>query len=350
MTGIELEAGTSGPDRGLGLAAAGLQPRYRLLVAGCVMLALALAASGTLEIGRGYGPLPGVPGLPTSAGTHTSATPHYVRALEGIARPLGVAVGGDGRIYVTEGSGSRRVRVFDAHLRELAPLAASGTDAQAWAPAYVAVSPGGDVYVSDIGNHTVHVFGPDGAYSRDLAPPAAPGADWSPLGVAFSPDGQLFVTDVTPGQHRVIVFDQQGRFRFAFGREGAGDGEFSFPNDVAVDRRGFIFVSDSNNRRIQVFDAVGGAAFKIGGPGTGALSAPRGLAIDGLGRLHVVDTVLGTVEVYDVTGAPTLLYRMGGASGSEDSFSYPNGIALDASGRVYVTDRENNRVQVWESN
>ena len=343
------EAASSGPDGGRRLAA-GLQPRHRLLVAGGVMLVLALSASGALEISRGHGALPAMPGLPASSSRRSSATPHHATSLEGIARPLGVAIAPDGRIYVTEGSGSRRVRVFDARLNELPPLAAPGTDAQAWAPAYVAVSPGGDIYVSDIGTHAVHVFTSEGAYSRDLAPPASLGADWSPLGVAFSPDGQLYVTDVTPGQHRVIVFDQQGTFRFTFGREGTADGEFSFPNDVAVDGRGFIYVSDSNNRRVQVFDAEGKSAFKIGGPGTGALSAPRGLAIDDAGRLHVVDTVLGTVEVYDVIGAPTLLHRMGGASGSENSFSYPNGIAIDAGGRVFVTDRENNQVQVWESN
>ena len=185
----------------------------------------------------------------------------------------------------------------------------------------------------------------DGSFLRDLAPPDG---GWSPLGIAFAPDGRLLVTDVTPGHHRVLVFDARGSLVSAFGTEGAGDGEFSFPNAVAVDRNGRIFVSDSNNRRVEVFDADGKLTSKIGGQ-RGRLAAPRGIGVDDHDRLYVVDTVGGTVQVFDVFDSPRLLFEFGGAPGSDGATSYPNGLALGAGGQVYVTDREGGRVQVWSA-
>ncbi|TAK67724.1 MAG: 6-bladed beta-propeller [Dehalococcoidia bacterium] len=327
---------TATPSDGLGVP-------MRMLLAGAFVGLLAIGTSLGVGWGRGSGSLPGVPGLPRASHRNPGATPRFARSIDGVARPIGVAVAPDGRVYLTEGGGARRIRAFDADGIEDGSFAPPGSASRSWMPMYVAVSPGGDVYVTDAGTQTIHVLARDGSFLRDVA---SPDGGWSPLGIAFAPDGRLLVTDVTSGRHRVLVFDANEALLSQFGTEGAGDGEFSFPNAVAVDRQGRIYVSDSNNRRVQVFDADGRFLSRIGGQ-AGRLAAPRGIAIDGDDRLYVVDTVDGDVHVFDVFDTPNQLVEFGGAPGTDGTASYPNGIALGAEGRIYVTDREGNRVQVW---
>jgi hypothetical protein len=54
----------------------------------------------------------------------------------------------------------------------------------------------------------------------------------------------------------VQVFDREGRLLLALGEEGSGTGEFSLPTGIAIDDAGRIWVSDSGNRRLQVFEMV----------------------------------------------------------------------------------------------
>mgnify|MGYP001572107588 CR=1 FL=1 len=333
------DAGTN-PSRDGAIAIRGRRRWVSLLVAGCV-----LAAAGYVIWLRSD-----TPGLPAAGDQASTDSAAYVRSIDGVARPLGVAVASDGKIYVTEGAGERNTRVFDQQGNQLLSLAPPNAEAGASVPVYVAIGPAQEAYVSDLGANAIHVFAPGGAYIRDVAPPPSEtDGTWYPLGLAFAVDGSLFVTEVTPGKHRVMVFDPAGDLRLTFGKEGKGDGEFSFPNAVVVDRRGRIYVSDSNNGRVQVFDAAGKLAYKIEGRGDAGVGLPRGLATDGRDRLYVADTLSGLIRVYNVSGAPVLVYSFGDAAATDGAARYPNGLALDAGGRLYVADRENNRVQVWQT-
>ena len=113
-----------------------------------------------------------------------------------------------------------------------------------------------------------------------------------------------------------------------------------------------MFVADSNNGRLLVYDQNGTIAARVArGAGEGRLSLPRGLGIDGQGRVYVVDAVGHNVLVFGQLeeGQSTLEYQGSfGAQGVGDGeFSYPNDIAVDGRGRVYVADSMNNRVQLW---
>lgn len=320
--------------------AEGLSVTTRTLVAGVIVALLAIGTSLGIGWGRGRSALPGSTGLPGASHPNGGDIPGFVRSIDEVARPLGVAVAPDGRVYVTEGGGNRHIRAFDANGAEDRGFAPPDSASRGWLPMDVAVSPAGEVYVTDLGTQSVHVLARDGSLVRDLAPPD--GSSWSPLGIAFAPDGQLLVTDVTAGRHRVLVFDANGAIISQFGTEGSADGEFSFPNAVAVDLQGRIYVSDSNNRRVQVFSPNGRFLSRIGG-----MWGPRGIAIDGNDRLYVVDTVAGNVHVFDVFDTPEPLLEFGGAPGNDGAMSYPNGLALGPGDQIYVTDREGNRLQVW---
>ena len=305
--------------------------------------------------GKPLGQLPGVP--QPLAGLFNQLSFRYVSSIDGLQNPMGVAVGRDGRVYVTESGGARKIHIYNSLGQEQGSFAPPATEAPNSVPVYVAVSPDGNVYVSDRGANAIFIFSPDGGFIGQVTPPDGPD-NWHPLGLTFDQTGNLYVTDVTPDKHRVIIMDPTGTFKLSFGSQGEADGQFWYPNGIAVDSQGRIYVADSNNGRMQAFDKDGKLLFKINrGMGEGDLSMPRGIAIDSDNRLLIADTSRGTVQVYGITGsagsdpqkAPLeSLGSFSGDAGSGASFQFPNGLALDGQGKVYVTDRSNNQVLEWK--
>ena len=294
-------------------------------------------------------PIDRLPGVPSRVGDLFARPPQYLRSIPEVRRPLGVAVSGDGNVYVTESGGERMIRVYDSAGREIASFAPPGTAAASRVPVYVAIGPSGDVYVSDRDAGTIYIFSAGGVPLGRVPSPLPQEEAWHPLGLTFDALGNLYVTDVTPGKHRVLVLGGDGSLKLQFGKQGSAAGEFWYPNAVAIDGQARIYVSDSNNGRVQVFDSTGRYLHAIARSGAaGGLSLPRGLAIDDEDHLFVADTSRQLVQVYDVSEAPRLLHAFGGAPGSASEFRYPNGLALDGQGGVYVTDREHDRVQIWK--
>ncbi len=275
--------------------------------------------------------------------------PHYAFSLYGVTAPTGVAVSPDGsRIYVTQTEGNARVLVFDRNGRTLATATPPPETGSAHTPVYLALDPtSGDLYVSDRPTGSIYVYSAEGVYRRTLDP--GPGlVGWQPLGLSFDAQGHLFVTDVSGPYHRVHEFGPDGQLLRSIGSAGL----LNFPNGVAVDARGNVYVADSNNGRLVVFDASGRQLAVVRrGAAQGDLGLPRGVTVDGDGRVYVVDTMAQGVQVYRAyqagERAPAFVGRFGAEGTADGGFEYPNGVATDARGRVYVTDWRNNRVQVW---
>jgi sugar lactone lactonase YvrE len=305
--------------------------------------------------GKPLGDLPGVPG--PLAGLFNNLTFKYVTAIDGLQAPMGVAVGQDGRVYVAEAGGERKIHIYNSAGQELGSFAPPAADAPNSVPLYVAINPNGNVYVSDRGANAIFIFSPDGTSLGQVTPPDGP-ENWHPLGLTFDPMGNLYVADVTPEKHRVLVLDAEGRLKLSFGSQGNADGQFWYPNGIAVDSQGRMYVADSNNGRMQAFDKDGKFLFKINrGMSTGDLSMPRGIAVDSENRLLIADTSRGTVQAYAITAsagsdpqtAPLeYLGSFSGDAGNGTVLQFPNGLALDGHGNVYVTDRANNQVQEWK--
>lgn len=288
-------------------------------------------------------PLQVLPGIPESQ------LPAYQTSLFGASQPIGVAVTGSGdRIYVTENSGDREIKIFDAGGNVIGSAAfppQTGTD---HVPVYPAIDPlTQEVYVSDRPTGTIHIFDRDGTWQRQFVP-AASLSGWQPLGLTFDDAGNLYVTELRgPGQ-RVLVFDRSGSII----REIGLDASLDFPNGVALDDAGNLWVTDSNNGRLLVFDPSGQVIGRVSrGTNTGQLGLPRGVAVDGRGRVFVVDTTGSGVVVYRTLAegarSPEYLGFFGGQGVGDGQFAYPVGTAADDRGRIYVADTENDRVQVW---
>jgi DNA-binding beta-propeller fold protein YncE len=208
-----------------------------------------------------------------------------------------------------------------------------------------------------------NLFEPDlycqepGGTEQSLPMPESVG--WSPLGIRMNGTGNMLVTDVVADRHVVREIpsyatligprSEPGLSESVFGACGQGYGQFLFPNVAVTDSQGRVYVTDSNNGRISIWDDEGHFLSHLGqGSGDGALSLPRGALIDGRDRLYVVDAVGQNVKTYDVSGPePNFLFAFGEPGQGNGQFYYPNDISLDATGRLYITDRENDRVQVW---
>jgi len=125
---------------------------------------------------------------------------------------------------------------------------------------YLKIGPRGNIWVSDIGNHVVMQFTPEGKLLKTLGTPGAPGEDEThlnkPTDMAVTPGGDVFVSDGY-GNNRIVHFDQDGEFVKAWGRRGTGPGEFNLPHGIVVDSKGRLYVADRSNVRIQVFDRDG---------------------------------------------------------------------------------------------
>jgi DNA-binding beta-propeller fold protein YncE len=274
--------------------------------------------------------------------------PAYSAAIYGMDRPTGVAVSASGdRIYVSETDGDRIVRIFDGRGDQVGTMR-PGPEITGSVPVYLAIDPlTEDVYVTDRPTGSIYIYDRDGTYLRPFEP-ARPRRGWQPMGIAFDTEGLMYVTNLGGGPQGVLVFDRQGEVVRTLG-ESEG---LSFPNGVAVDRSGNVYVADSNNGRLLVFDREGRIVARIGrGAAQGNLGLPRGVVVDDKGRLFVVDTSGQGVSVYRSLqdGGESLEYLgfFGGQGVADAAFAYPIGIALDARGRVYITDSANDRVQVW---
>ena len=99
----------------------------------------------------------------------------------------------------------------------------------------------------------------------------------------------MYITD--SNNHRVQVFTAEGKFLRMFGRCGEGKGELKEPCGVAIDTRDMVYVSDGNNR-VSVFTSGGQFVTLFGkkGEGDGEFVKPVGVAVDSCGVVYVCDT------------------------------------------------------------
>ncbi len=316
--------------------------------------------------------------------------------------PKGVAVDNVGNVYVADKNAIRKITPSGA-VTTLAGLTGTGgtTDGTGigarfgstslgWdSPAGVAVDSEGSVYVTD--NGTVRKITSAGVVTTLAGLAGAQGINdgtgtaarfgFQVAGVAVDSSGNLYVADqgnsairkVTPTG---VVTTLAG----LAGSPGSADGtataaRFNFPQGVAVDRAGNVYVADTENFTIRKVTPAGlvttlaGLAGGIGttdGTGTNALfgadyGGPTGVAVDSVGNVFVTVTGLtytgglygdaNVIRKVTPAGVVTTLAGLAGSvgfadgTGSDARFSGPFGVAVDSAGSLYVADSWNNTIR-----
>lgn len=225
-------------------------------------------------------------------------------------------------------------------------------DSQFLEPWGVAVSGDGRVYVADTWTHRLQVSDIDGAFQAKWGSYGQTASEayhlYGPRDIAVDTAGRVFVTDT--GNKRVVVYDHEGQLLRQWGGAGTGPGQFEEPVGLAaapassLDADGLLYVADTWNQRIQTFDGEG--VFLWQGPveawyGDSVTNKPY-LAVDPQGRLYITDPEGGLVAIFSHQGA--LVATFGQPGYDTGAYSLPTGIDLDASGYIYLADTNHHRI------
>lgn len=154
--------------------------------------------------------------------------------------------------------------------------------------------------------------------------------------------GEVVVPD--SNNHRIQVFDAQGGYLRHWGSKGDGPGQFNEPHAAVCAPDGTIFVLDSWNGRVQSFSPDGRLIAILNTEG--GMFGPRAMALKS-GLLYIVDSGHAQIVVMDTSGSVQNIFGERGSGAAQ--FLEPVGIAVDSQNRIWVSDSGNNRLQLLTS-
>jgi len=220
-------------------------------------------------------------------------------------------------------------------------------DANLEKPEGISVAPNGDIFVADYTTGDVKVYTKDYKWKQTFSEYGSePGQNIKSEFTSIR-NGKYYMPEA--GNHRVSVWDLEGKFLFTFGKSGTAEGEFNNPESAKFASDGKLYIADLKNDRIQVYDDAGKFLFGWGksGSGEGEFKAPAGIAIDAQDNIYVTEIGNDRIQVFDKTGK---FLTMWGSEGKGDGqFDNLHGMFCDKStGWLYIADTGNNRIQVYK--
>ena len=311
------------------------------------------------------------------------------------SEPWGVAVDDSGNVYVAD-TFNNRIQIFNSsgtYVRTIGETGVTGSYNSTFSGANgVAVDGLGNVYVADTYNQRIQIFNSSGTYVRTIGETYNPDSGSNnvgltdstscytdnshfcfPSGVAVDGSGNVYVAD--SWNSRIQIFNSSGTYVSTIGETynpyviyGWGDfgrpyvtyggcysdnSHFCFPSGVAVDGSGNVYVADSWNDRIQIFNSSGTYVSTIGvtmvyGSDNSHFNGLVGVAVDSPGNVYVADSRNSRIQIFNSSGTYMSTIGVSMVYGSDNShFNSLGGVAVDSSGNVYVADTLNERIQIF---
>jgi sugar lactone lactonase YvrE len=255
-----------------------------------------------------------------------------------VKTPTGLAFSPDETQLYIACSGSGTVLRADLARGKL-DVIASEQGKRAGRPFGVAVDAGGNVFVSDMSQDAVLVYGPDGKWLRTMRNKELD----KPTGLAIDRRRQLLYVIAGVHQagesHRVEVFSLAGEHLRTIGTRGEKPGEFNFPTNLAVARDGTLYVVDMLNFRVQLFDPDGNLVSMFGTIGAGlpgTFDKAKSVALDSFGNIYVVDSQAAHVQMFN--SKFQVLMAFGGRLNRPGYFLTPTAIAIDSKNNIFVAE------------
>ncbi len=335
----------------------------------------------SFTISRGMPPML----LSVVAGTGTAGTPAPGPATSSrLSNPRGVAVDSSGNLYLADTGYSVIEKVSPSGVLSIvagtgtpgAPTPGLATSSKLNVPNGVAVDPSGNLYIADSGNSLVEKVTQAGVLSivagTGTSGIPTPGAATSsrlnsPSGLAFDASGNLYIADsdnhviekVTPGGVLSIV---AGTGAYGTPIPGvATSSTLCFPNGIAVDGSGNLFIADADAHVIEKVTPAGALSIVAGtgligaptsGPATNSrLSVPNGVVTDALGNLYIADADNHVIEKVTPGGVISVVVGTGSYGAptpgiaTASKLSYPNGIGMDAVGNLFIADADGHVIE-----
>ncbi|CAD5209132.1 unnamed protein product [Bursaphelenchus okinawaensis] len=160
-----------------------------------------------------------------------------------------------------------------------------------------------------------------------------------PSGVCVNPRTKdIIIADTN--NHRIQVFDQHGKFKFMFGKCGRWEGQFMYPNRVAIDpaTESYVVSERSPTHQIQIYDAKGRFQRRFG---SDLLCNPRGLCVDSQSRVVVVECKVMRIVIYDINGRLLNLITCG------NHLNFPNNVCVSKDYEIFISDNGDHCVKVF---
>ena len=259
------------------------------------------------------------------AGTQPAS--ENTKVLFQLAEPYGIAVDSENNLYVADQKVGA-IFIFNTRTREV-ELIKNKTHGHFVRIIGLAMDDNDRLFVSDPGLRHVLVLNakhqPEDVITDGLVEPG---------GMAIDTENRLlYVADID--QDQVLVYDADTlKLKRRIGTGGhkhelTTPGDFARPAGLAVDQEGNLYVADTLNNRIEIFDGDGKfvSTFGKAGDGPGYFSRPKGVAIDGDGHIWVVDGMQDRVQVFNQEAQ--LLISFGGHGILPGQFQGLVGIAID---------------------
>jgi len=260
-----------------------------------------------------------------------------------LGEPYGMAIDSKGNLYVADQKVGA-IFIFNTETREV-ELIKNKTHGHFVRIIGLALDDDDRLFVSDPGLSHILVFNP-----KHQAIDVITDGLVEPGGMAIDTENRLlYVADVN--QDQVLVYDADTlKLKRRMGTGGqkhalTTPGDFARPGGLAVDSEGNLYVADTLNNRIEIFDGDGKfiSTFGKAGDGPGYFARPKGVAIDSDNHIWVVDGMQDRVQVFNQE--TQLLISFGGHGLLPGMFQGLVGITIDKQNRVFTSEIFPGRVQ-----
>ena len=209
--------------------------------------------------------------------------------------PRGVALDQNGNVFLVDGK-NHRIQKFQLDGTFLDTKGSYGKDPlHFYDPVGIAVNTLGEVYVCDRRNHRIQVLSSSLVFLREFGRYGdGPEEFHYPLDVCVDSTGHIYVADCS--NFCIKELTPEGKFVRKIGCEGFGQGEFKHVSSICIDKDDFIYAADREKNCVMIFDHSGNVIMQFGVDRQ--ISEPLGVAVDLCGRVYVSDSYNGRVQVF----------------------------------------------------
>lgn len=268
-----------------------------------------------------------------------------------LSHPTGITIDPEGNLFITD-TGNDRVVKCDEQGRFLTETGGFGwEEGQFNRPTYIATDHGLNIYVVDTQNKRVQRFDRNLNFISTIQADASQSGqieatdDFSGFGllegIAVTSGGELLLSDIE--DDFVIKLDNSFAYEKTFGGFGYGRGSLLDPLGISLDKRENVYVADSQNDRVAVFDLFGNFLRSLGEK---TLRKPGGVMVGEDGFIYVANTEKNGIAVFDQRG--DLLLEYGTWGSGMGNFSQPTDLELGKDDKLFVVDSGNNRICIFE--